>query len=595
MKLIWNAYKKILKILYSESPFVVISTFLSALLTGLLSAISIWVNSRIFDMGLAVSQGEVSFQAYIPYLLLFVAAVLLPVLVGDLFIDSYVEPRSQLIFRTVLKGQMLEKLKQMRYSHLENSESMEVIDKAYNRTENSVRHLFPRYIKISVTAFVATVGILYLFASVRWWLLLTILIPFIIETKFNLSQNYNIYNEMEKYWLQERKYTILGDMLKTRKYVTENKLLQCADYLIKIYRTRMRDRNKEYEKYYVTHLLRQFVYQNITRFAQIGNAVLLLWLYTKGEISLGLLISLTAALFATMYSLKGLPGCAVLFKYAGFHIKAFEYYDKYFELEEDEYGDVDILPADMTIEFDNVYFTYPGTESEILSGVNFTVKNGEKISVVGRNGEGKSTIVKLLLGLFKPDKGEIRVGGIPLRAYTQDARKKMFGSVLQDFGKYSVTMRENIGIGDIDNIENDLDINTAIEKAKLQKVVSNLPDGLESLLGRDFDGGVDLSGGQWQRIAIARAFMGQRQVMIMDEPTSQLDPIAESRLYTEFAEMVEGRTAILISHRLGSTKITDRIIVIEKGRVAQSGSHDELVKQQGLYAEMFESQKQWYI
>ncbi|MDR3161822.1 MAG: ABC transporter ATP-binding protein/permease, partial [Spirochaetaceae bacterium] len=364
-----------------------------------------------------------------------------------------------------------------------------------------------------------------------------------------------------------------------------------SDYLIGAYRERLAGRNREYERFYFKHLRRHFTRRNITKIAQMGNALLLLFLFLNGVLSIGLFITLTLSVFTTVF--QRLSWCFGVLQWSAYHINSFEYYDKYFALSGDPCGGMEEAPEDCSIEFDNVSFTYPGTEREILKGLSFTVKNGEKVSIAGQNGEGKTTMVKLLLGLFQPTGGEIRIGGKPLSAYSPQARRRLFGPVFQDFIRYSISLGENAGIGDVDKMADPAAVSAALEKAKAD-FAGSLPKGVDTLLGRDFEGGLDLSGGQWQRIAIARAFMGDKPVLILDEPTSQLDPMAESRIYADFADMAAGKTAIFITHRLGSTMITDRILVISGGRVAQSGSHAELMERGGLYADMFNSQKQWY-
>ena len=203
--------------------------------------------------------------------------------------------------------------------------------------------------------------------------------------------------------------------------------------------------------------------------------------------------------------------------------------------------------------------------------------------------------MKLLLGLFEPDRGEILLGGRPLSSYSRKTRTRIFGPVFQDFVKYSISLRENIGIGYLDRMGDRESLAAAARKGKVDEFAGTLPNGYDTVLGRDFEGGVDVSGGQWQRIAIARAFMGDKPILLLDEPTSQLDPVAESELYREFAEMAKGKTAIFITHRLASTMITDRILVIQDGVVTQAGTHEELMAEGGLYADMFNVQKQWYV
>lgn len=591
MKRIFKAYKELLGIIFVESPLVVIVVLAMAVLSGFIVPFSTWINARVFNVALEVADSTKSFSVLVPLLVLFTVAAIFPN-ISNWLINGYAEPKSQLILRTAYKGKMLEKLKRLRYEHLENELSMEIIDKAYNRTEGAVRHLFPMYLEYSISSFIAALGSLYLFASVRWWLLLTILLPFILEAWLRRKFNFNIYEELEKYWKMERKYDLLAGMLRNRNHVKENRLFQSSDFLIDIYRKRMNERNREYEKYYFKHLLRQFTGLSLFKLAGLVNAALLLVLYRQGMLSIGLLISLTLLIFTSLS--RSLNGCIYIFLWSGFHINTFDFYDKYFTLSEDEYGKIDNLPDHFDIEFDNVYFKYPGTEKEVLKGLSFTVKNGEKLSIVGQNGEGKSTMVKLLLGLFSPDSGEVRIGGNPISAYSESSRQKMFGAVFQDFARYSITLAENVGVGNIDKIEDSGAIGMAMEKGKADIFAAGLKDGNNTLLGRDFDGGVDLSGGQWQRVAIARAFMGDKPILVLDEPTSQLDPMAESEIYSDFASVSEGKTSIFITHRLGSTLITDRILVISDGKVMENGTHESLLKSGGLYSEMFRVQKQWY-
>jgi len=595
MKRAVRAYSEILHILFQESPLIIAAAFASAILSGINVPVSVWINSRIFDLGLSVASGETPFVSYVPYLILFVLSALLPVVAGDILDSSYIRPKCQLILRTAYKGRMLQKLKRLRYEHLESPSSMEIIDKAYYKAEKVMLTLFPQTIQQIISAGIAAAGTLYLFAAVKWWFLPVILIPFALETWLAQRSNYDIYKEMEQYWGQERSYSVLGDMLRSRSHVRENALLGISDYLIEVYRGRVRKRNREYERYFFKHLRHNFLKQNITKLVQIGTALLLLLLYADGQIRIGELLALSLTLFTGLFTRKGLNGLVESIRVSGRYMKAFEFYDSYFGLSEEEYGDENAMPESYEIEFDNVSFTYPGTSKKILDGISFKIAHGEKVSIVGKNGEGKSTMIKLLLGLFEPDSGEIRIGGKPLNSYSWSVRCRLFGAVFQDFMKYCITLKENIGVGNPDKMNDMLKLSEAMHKAGVDSFAEGLPEGIDTLLGREFENGIDLSGGQWQRIAIARAFMGDKPILILDEPTSKVDPVSESRIYSEFAEMAEEKTAVFITHRLASTMITDRILVMDSGRIVQSGSHDELMASGGLYADMFRIQKQWYI
>jgi ATP-binding cassette subfamily B protein len=588
---LFKAYGELLGEIFKQAPVMVIMTFLASILNGLVIPLSIYTNSHIFNDGLLVAQQTITFNEYFPYIILFVVIAILPPLINDVFIYGYVERRSQLILRTAFRGRMLQKIKKMKYEHFENESSMEIIDKAYNRADNSARHMFPMYVAWTLSSIVASAGTLWYLLSIRWWLVLTVLIPFILETYFASKNNFNIYDELEAYWNKERRYGILGGFLRSREYLKENKLFGASDYLINTYKKRLNERNKEYEGFYYKHLKRHFTHYNITKIAPIANVLLLLMLFMRGQMNVGLFISLSLTVFGSIYN--SLNGSTIFFRASGYHLNFFDYYNKYFDLSEDRQGDCMDVPDRFDIEFRDVWFRYPQTDRDILKGLSFKVNHGEKVSIVGENGEGKSTMIKLLLGLFTPDRGDILINGKSLFDYSPKARSAMFGTVFQDFIRYSISVKENIAVGDIDLLKDEKELNEAIKKAKAD-FISDLPEKENTLLGRDFDGGTDLSGGQWQRIAIARAFMGDKPVLILDEPTSQLDPVAESNLYSEFSKMADGKTSIFITHRLASTMITDKIYVIANGIVSECGTHAELMETGGLYCTMFEAQKKWY-
>ncbi|NLK74753.1 MAG: ABC transporter ATP-binding protein [Clostridiales bacterium] len=591
MKRILIAYKDLLGIIFAEAPLMVVITFLCIFIDGLLRPVGIFVRQHIYDDGLAVARGDMTFASYMPYLVLFIIIAILPYITSG-FVYNYVQPNSLLILRTSYKERMLKKLKTMKYEHYESEASVEIIDKAYHRAENSARHLWPMYVHYWLSSLLASIGTLIYIGRIRWWLLLTVLIPFIIETYISAKTNYNIYTELETYWKKERKYSTLGHFLRSRDFAKELKAFGNSEYLIDTYEKRLNERNRDYERYFFKNLRKILLGGNITKIASIINVIIIMVLFIKGQISVGLFISITSLMFGGIYD--ELSGSVHIFKWAPFHIKTYDYYDKFFQLSDEAEGTETELPESFDIEIKDVWFRYPGTDKDILKGLSFKINNGEKASIVGENGEGKSTLIKLLLGLFTPDKGEILIGGKRLDDYPLSVRTKMFGPVFQDFAKYSITLKENIGIGDVDEIGNDEKIIMAAKKGKADKFANEYEKGYDTLLGRDFDGGVDISGGQWQRIAISRAFMGNKPILLLDEPTSQLDPLAEANLYQEFADMVENKTAIFITHRLGSTMITDRIFVISEGKIKESGTHEELMRAEGIYSKMFNAQKQWY-
>jgi ATP-binding cassette subfamily B protein len=241
-------------------------------------------------------------------------------------------------------------------------------------------------------------------------------------------------------------------------------------------------------------------------------------------------------------------------------------------------------------EFRKVCFKYPGSDRPVLDNLDFRMHPGERIALVGANGQGKTTFVKLLSRLYEPTSGQILLDGADLRDYAIEDLQKEIGVIFQDFVRYDMTARENIGVGRIESIQDTERLLMAAGKSKASELIERFPDGMEQMLGRRFEGGLDLSGGEWQKFALSRAYMRDAQVVILDEPTSALDAMAEYEVFCRFAELTQGRMAILISHRFSTVRMTDRIVVLENGAIHEQGTHQQLVAQGGQYARMFELQ-----
>jgi ATP-binding cassette subfamily B protein len=256
------------------------------------------------------------------------------------------------------------------------------------------------------------------------------------------------------------------------------------------------------------------------------------------------------------------------------------------------------LPAPRPImrgfEFRNVSFSYPGSPRLILDGLNFHLHPGERVALIGENGQGKTTIVKLITRLYDPTEGQILLDGIDLREYDLDDLYSEIGVIFQDFMRYEMTARENIAVGRVEQLENRELLRSAAEKSLADQVVGKLPLQYEQMLGRRFDGGVDLSGGEWQKVALARAYLRDAQLLILDEPTAALDARSEFEVFRRFAELTTGKMALFISHRFSTVRMADRIVVLENGKIAEEGSHDQLTSMGGRYAEMFELQASSY-
>ena len=252
------------------------------------------------------------------------------------------------------------------------------------------------------------------------------------------------------------------------------------------------------------------------------------------------------------------------------------------------------VPVRRGVEFRNVSFAYGGSSQLVLSNISFRIEPGERIALVGENGAGKTTIIKLLTRLYDPISGQILIDGIDLREFAPEELRRAITAVFQDFVRYDFTAEENIAFGDLSSLENRARVEDAANRAQVAKFIERLPKGYEQVLGKRFEGGIDLSGGQWQKVALARASIREAQMVILDEPTSAIDPRAEALLFRNFTQMVKGKMAVVISHRFSTVRIADRILVLEKGRIREQGSHAELVKAGGEYAQLFELQAAGY-
>ena len=319
------------------------------------------------------------------------------------------------------------------------------------------------------------------------------------------------------------------------------------------------------------------------------------WRTIRGDFSIGDLTFLSGSFLRLRQLLEGLlTGFSQVAGQALYLDDLFSF----FAIEPEIRSRPDALPVPRPVRegfvFENVGFRYPDAARWAVRHLDFRLAAGEVIALVGENGAGKTTLVKLLARLYDPDEGRILLDGRDLRDYDLDDLRANMGVIFQDFVRYHLSAGENIGVGLVESMHDEARIRDAAHRALADEVIEGLPDGYAQLIGRRFKTGVDLSGGQWQKIAIARAYMRDAQVMILDEPTAALDAHAEFEVFQRFKELSDNRTAVLISHRFSSVRMADRILVLADGRIEASGTHEQLMAEGGRYAELFELQAAGY-
>ena len=326
-----------------------------------------------------------------------------------------------------------------------------------------------------------------------------------------------------------------------------------------------------------------------------GAYVYVIWKTVTGVLSIGSLYFLAGAILQASQNIQ-----QIFSTLSGVADQALFLTDllAFFDMQPTIRSKPNALPAPRPIqrgfEFRNVSFAYPGSPRLILKNLNFTLHVGERVALIGENGQGKTTIVKLITRLYDPTEGQVLLDGVDLREYNLEDLYKEIGVIFQDFMRYEMTARENVAVGRIEDIGNTEEIVRAAHKSLADEVVAKLPGRYEQMLGRRFENGVDLSGGEWQKLALARAYLRDAQLLILDEPTAALDARSEYEVFERFAELTAGKMALFISHRFSTVRMADRIVVLADGQIIEDGSHQQLMTLGGQYAEMFELQAASY-
>ncbi|MFT4734671.1 MAG: ATP-binding cassette subfamily B protein [Algoriphagus sp.] len=489
--------------------------------------------------------------------------------------------------------ELIKKTAELNLNQLEDAEFYDKLERARRQTTNRVGLMSNILTQAQdIIVILSLLGGLVVFEPWLLVLLVVSIIPTIInEIKFS-GTSYSL----ARSWTSERReldylrYAGASDV--TAKEV---KLFGLADYLAKRFKTLSDKYYLASKKLAIERTSWGSFFNVVGTGAYYGAYVIIIMRTVAGVITIGDLTFLSGSFNRLRVKLQGFFTRFNQITESSLFLKDyFEFLD--IENKENIGSPALDLPTKIKtgFEFKNVGFKYPNSEKWVVKNVYFKLKANEKLAFVGENGAGKTTLIKLLLRFYDPTEGQILLEGVDIKSYKRAGYQQYFGVIFQDFVKFELTIKENVAVGNIDEINNMAQLENAAEKSLADQVISEMPAGFDQQLGRRFKNGKDLSGGQWQKIALARAYMKDANVLILDEPTSALDARAEFETFQRFIGLTKGKTAVIISHRFSTVRMADRILVLKHGKVLEIGTHEELMANEALYSELFNLQADGY-
>lgn len=579
------------KEIHKSSPKLFLVNILARLVNSFTPVVILWVGKLIIDeIMLQISLFEKDLDLLWKYVVLEFSIAILSDLLGRLInlTDGLIGD----LYSNASSEKIIRKTSQLTIAQLEDPDFYDKLERARTQTNRRVdlmsNILGQAESMISMISLIA--GLVYFAPILILILVLSIIPSFINEARFS-STRYSI----ARSWTSERReldyLRFIGANNQTAK---EIKLFGLTDFIAE------RFRNLSDKYYHISKNLsvKQSIYGSIFNVLGVlsyyGAYIYIIFRVVAGVISIGELTFLSGSFNRLRNNLQGFFSRFTRISESALYLQDyFDFID--LEIEQTREEKVD-LPEEIKEGFElrNICFAYPGSREQVLKGVSFKIKAGEKMAFVGQNGAGKTTLIKLFLRFYEPTEGEILLDGIPIQRFDVDEYRKRFGVIFQDFFKYEFTVRENIAVGDIEEVENDEIIHDAAIRSLANQVIEEMEEGLDQQLGRRFSKGQELSGGQWQKIALARAYMKDADIMVLDEPTSALDAQAEYDVFKRFIGLTEGKTSIIISHRFSTVRMADRILVLKDGIVLELGTHEELMENPKLYAELFKLQAAGY-
>jgi ATP-binding cassette subfamily B protein len=502
---------------------------------------------------------------------------------------------------TDVNVQILERALRLDLSFFEDAEFYDKLTRARREASSRPVALLSESFSLVQNA-VTLVGYAVMLARFSAWIVLALLLATLPATLSEMRYSKIAFRIRNWRSPESRRLLYLEHVLANDEHAKEVKLFGIGPHLLERYRTLAETFFEEDKKLAIRRALLTHVFSLIGTFAFYGTYAVLALAAVAARITLGNLTLYVVSLRQGQQSFQSvLSGIGNLYEHNLYMSNLFDYIalaeaSERRSLERALGRGAESANVDASIVFENLGFRYPGKDEWALRHIDLKIAPGESVALVGENGAGKTTFVKLLAGLYEPSEGRIVLGGRELSSWDPDELRKRFGVLFQDFNKYQLKLRENIGLGSVDHLSDEARIARAAERGGAGELVSALPGGLDAALGHWFEKGRELSGGQWQKVALARAFMREdASILVLDEPTAALDAESEHAVFARFRELAKGRTTIVISHRFPTVRMAKTIVVLEQGEIIERGSHEELLSLNGKYAHMFRLQAEGYL
>ena len=588
--------KRLLRILWKTDKWLFAGTLITVSIPAIIPFVNAYIYKLIIDLVVnSLTASAFNFQAL--YLLIASRIVSLFIQEAAISAQNYYELLLWTKFPVRIYQLVLTKLSKLDVQFFEDSsfrDKLEKVRDAYSwRTVNSLSFLFYGFQSL-LQFFIALIAV----ATLNWLLIFVVLlaaIPIFVNQTNYARVTWSIWQQNSPY---RKKFWYLSDLIQGGQggqSVKEIKIFQVASKFLSelkaIYDKFVRDNTKVAKRQFRTNIL----FNSFGVAVYIGVEIFIFLSAISRRITIGDITYYTTVLNNFQNGVNGLfRNVSQLYDQSLYVQEMLAVIDTkpiIVEVENAKKLDIRKVPK---IEFKNVAFTYPGTDQKVLDGFSLTIEQGQKIALVGENGAGKTTIIKLLARFYDVDEGEILINGINIKKLDLSSWYRTLGVLFQDFIRYEYTLRENVYFGKIYEPEDIKAIKQAARMAGADSVASELPQGYNQMLGRTFEGGVELSAGQWQKVALARAYLKDAPILILDEPTAAIDAKAESEIFDRVERLSKKKTVIIISHRFSTVRNADKIYVIEKGKIIESGSHDELLRNKATYSTLFNLQAKRY-